>query len=79
VVPAVPAALTAGGHALTAEAPAPGGVRMSGVVTQGPLRWRWPTACVGTCPEGPVWACRRRTLVRRRSPPRSRGCASGAA
>jgi len=54
VVPAVPAALTAGGHALTAEAPAPGGVRMSGVVTQGPLRWRWPTACVGTCPEGPV-------------------------
>ncbi len=54
LVPALPEALTASGHALTPEPQAAAGVWVSDAVAQGPLRWRWPTACAGTCPKGPV-------------------------
>lgn len=53
-VPAPPQALSAAGHALTAEPPGGRRVWIHDAVPAGPLRWREPEACAGTCPEGPV-------------------------
>lgn len=53
-VPALPEALTALGHALTPEPPEPARGQRYSEVSMGPLRWRSPAPCPGTCPEGPV-------------------------